>query len=620
KKKQPVVSFHKIPADVVSREQWLKAISRKDWQPNTTSNYSIVCSNHFEYSCFKTTTKTRRLIQGAVPTKFEGYPSYMKAAPAKQRSTQSVNKRKREPPATVKVQDVQRTLQATTARSQHVDLGLLATPSSDVDDDTSGVLHPEVIYEPAAKRPEHETPDSSQPADEQNQMARQILDKVLNFKKKRPTWSETPLRQCIILRNLLTKSYEYIRQEQLLKLPCRNTLQNYVGNPTGEVGFSSLVYSRLRTEVENLKTPQSSVCSLVVDEMHIRQRLEYHKQRDAFIGDVDTTLSFMKDQAGHTCDVDFASVEPTNEFMKTMHRWFLLMDVSNCKQHIHLNHPDTKQFSSHCDERLDWLEIVFIEYLLELKKNSLPQNVLTKETYHALVLTTHSNVECIRYLLREREFGFVLTRKFSSDPLEALFGCLRRTAGCNGALDMRATLNGLEKMLKTGLIASSSQSNTGTLVTVSSNPAKATISFPLTAEEKLRELCIPPRLQQTGPGAASIAMVGGFIARAISEKINCDSCIALVLKPKSSAPADGLIAYQDGGGLCYHTSERITALTALKSFVDTALQHRKNILKPLQTSVERAVHVMMDLPILTCRRGDRQHRQLFLELLSMKFL
>lgn len=829
----------------------------------------------------------------------------MKPASAKQRSTQSVNKRKREPPATVKVQDVQRTLQATTARLQHVDLGLLATPSSDVDDDTPGVLHPDVIDEPAAKRLEHETPDSSQPgschsshtarsnevhhllsvattqrsayarrecgtqtlkrnssitfcerrqwrrkemmlqarverlkqtvdkykeelrllkeeckvdsflevvqeADEQNQMARMILDQVLNFKKKRPTWSETTVRQCIILRNLSTKSYEYIRQEQLLKLPCRNTLQNYVGNPAGEVGFSSLVYSRLRTEVENLKTTQSRVCSLVVDEMHIRQRLEYHKQRDAFVGDVDMSaelghlvsnydnslanallcfllcglsvgfkipvgdfftkgcsgdqlatvilhiirkveelglqvvrlvsdnhkvnvsamdilcngagsycmphpvdtqrklflafdqshiiknvrsqflarelggnkeissshikklykmqagstvkpvrfltrkhiyptniekmnvrsavqifsppvtaaLSFMKDQAGHTCDVDFASVEPTVEFMKTMHRWFLLMDVSNCKQHIHLNHPDTKQFSSPCDERLDWLEIVFIEYLLELKKNSLPQNFLTKETYHALVLTTHSNVECIRYLLREKEFGFVLTRKFSSDPLEALFGFLRRTAGCNDALDMRATLNGLEKMLKTGLIASSNQSNVassssyqaGTLVTVSSNSAKATTSFPLIAEDKLRELCLSPRPQQPGPGAASIAMVGGFIARAISEKINCDSCIALVLKPKSSAPVDGLIAYQDRGGLCYPTSELITALTALKSFVDTALQHRKNIVKPLQTSVERAVQVMIDLPILTCRSGDREHRQLFLELLCMKFV
>lgn len=184
-------------------------------------------------------------------------------------------------------------------------------------------------------------------------------------------------------------------------------------------------------------------------------------------------------------------------------------------------------------------------------KNSLLQNFLTKETYHALVLTTHSNIECIQYLLREREFGFVLTRKFSSDPLEALFAFLRRTAGCNDALDIRATLNGLEKMLKTGLIASSNQSNvassssyrTGTLVTVNSNPAKATISFPVIAEEKLWELCLSPKTQQPSPGAASIAMVGGFVARAILEKINFDSCIALVLKPNSNTPVDGLIAY-----------------------------------------------------------------------------
>lgn len=39
-------------ADVVSHEQWLKTISRKDWQLNTTSNYFIVCGNHFKDSRF----------------------------------------------------------------------------------------------------------------------------------------------------------------------------------------------------------------------------------------------------------------------------------------------------------------------------------------------------------------------------------------------------------------------------------------------------------------------------------------------------------------------------------------------------------------------------------------
>lgn len=118
-------------------------------------------------------------------------------------------------------------------------------------------------------------------------MATLILDQVVNYNKKRPSLSETTVRHCIVLRNLSTKAYEHIRGEELFKLPCRTTLQRYIGTAAGEVGFSSLLQSRLKTELENLTTPQSKVCSLVVDEMRIRQKLEYHKQRDAFIGDVD---------------------------------------------------------------------------------------------------------------------------------------------------------------------------------------------------------------------------------------------------------------------------------------------------------------------------------------------
>ncbi|KAG0413076.1 hypothetical protein HPB47_009788 [Ixodes persulcatus] len=439
-----------------------------------------------------------------------------------------------------------------------------------------------------------------------------------------------------------TEAYEYIRCEQLLRLPCRNTLQKYIGIETGEVGFSSLVRCRLETELQSLTAPQSRVCSLVVDEMHIKQKLEYNKQRDPFVGDVNMSLDLdhltqaennsilansllcfllcglaarfkipvgyfftkactgaelaetivhvikkteelgfeivrlvtdnhkinvaamdilckgraatsaphpadssriiflafdqchiiknvrsqflaksmggqkeisaaplkelykmqqgstvkpirfltrkhlcpsniekmsvrpavqifsppvtaasqhMKDQAGHTCDVLFASVGPTVDFMLMMHKWFAVMDVSNSQQHIHKNDPDTRHFSDIDDARLTWLETTFLDYLTKLKNKSHPDNFLSKETHHALVLTTRSNAECIHFLLNEKKFNFVLARKFSSDPIEALFGFLRRTAGCNDAMDMKSVLCGLEKMLKTGVVSSSKQSN-----------------------------------------------------------------------------------------------------------------------------------------------------------------
>uniref|UniRef100_A0A6G5AEG9 Putative transposase protein n=1 Tax=Rhipicephalus microplus TaxID=6941 RepID=A0A6G5AEG9_RHIMP len=119
---------------------------------------------------------------------------------------------------------------------------------------------------------------------------------------------------------------------------------------------------------------------------------------------VTAALHFMKDQAGHTCDIKFANVGPTVEFMSNMYRWFVLMDVSNCQQHIHQNNPDTKEFSDPEDVRLHWFELIFLEYVEDWKEASLQENFLSKETYRALVFTTVSSVECIRFLLNECNF------------------------------------------------------------------------------------------------------------------------------------------------------------------------------------------------------------------------
>ncbi|KAH6947057.1 hypothetical protein HPB50_016960 [Hyalomma asiaticum] len=104
---------------------------------------------------------------------------------------------------------------------------------------------------------------------------------------------------------------------------------------------------------------------------------------------VTAALSFMKDHAGHTCDAKFADAGPTVEFMKNMCRWFTLMDVSNCQQHIHQNHPDTKEFYDPEDSRLHWLELVFLEYIEDLKATSAPQNSPCTGIHHCLKRTVH---------------------------------------------------------------------------------------------------------------------------------------------------------------------------------------------------------------------------------------
>ncbi|KAH7960463.1 hypothetical protein HPB49_020037 [Dermacentor silvarum] len=93
KRKLPGISFHDIPSDSEARAAWLKAIARKDWTPNTTSRYSVVCSRHFLPTDYKDGCKTRKLKRGATPSVFDEYPEYMQPKPKKSRGDAAVRKR-----------------------------------------------------------------------------------------------------------------------------------------------------------------------------------------------------------------------------------------------------------------------------------------------------------------------------------------------------------------------------------------------------------------------------------------------------------------------------------------------------------------------------------------------
>ncbi|KAH8009425.1 hypothetical protein HPB51_016704 [Rhipicephalus microplus] len=117
-----------------------------------------------------------------------------------------------------------------------------------------------------------------------------LIDQIENFKMKRPSWSEETTRRCVVLRHLSTRAYEHIRGEMLLELPCRTTLSNYLGTASGKTGLSKLAEARLREEAESLTVPWLRVCSLIVDEMKIREKLQYNKQQDCFVGHADVSL------------------------------------------------------------------------------------------------------------------------------------------------------------------------------------------------------------------------------------------------------------------------------------------------------------------------------------------
>ncbi|KAH7979598.1 hypothetical protein HPB49_010001 [Dermacentor silvarum] len=341
---------------------------------------------------------------------------------------------------------------------------------------------------------------------------------------------------------------------------------------------------------------------------------------------VTAAVKLLQEQAGHTCDASFAGVGPTVQFMDTAHRWFVLMDVSNCTQHIHQKNADYKQFESAGGERLIWLETSFLDYLADLKSQCLAKNFLTKETYEGLVITTRSNVECIRYLLEEMSFHFVLTRKMSSDPIESFFGWLRKSAGSNDQTDVRAVLTGIEKTLKTGIASASNTSNImaaeesdylSTLPQQKNTREQTSEEFPAGARRELIERLNRDKPLLPTPDVAALAMVGGYLARAVREYFECVECFALLTKPNASTPSDSLIKHQDRGGLLYPSAQLLDVLYALQKFVEVLLARRRRIHHPLKEAVNNATEILREHKALMCSKPG--HQENLLKLLLTKF-
>ncbi|KAH7936963.1 hypothetical protein HPB49_006667 [Dermacentor silvarum] len=124
----------------------------------------------------------------------------------------------------------------------------------------------------------------------------------------------------------------------------------------------------------------------------------------------------------------------------------------------------------------------------------------------------------------------------------------------------------------------------------------------------------------SNPDEASVALIGGFIVRAASERILCGNSIALLQAPKHNNPLHGLIARQDRRGLYCPSEDLVIVLRGLRRFSDTVLYNRSSIAQPLEDCVERSVRALMELPVLRCEKCGEKQRKMFLHLIAKKFM
>jgi len=84
--KENGITFHRLPKEKQVRQQWVKALRRKNWQPTDDGVY-LVCSTHFHKNDFDQTQglSRRKLKASAVPSVFPCFPSYYQPPSKKSR-------------------------------------------------------------------------------------------------------------------------------------------------------------------------------------------------------------------------------------------------------------------------------------------------------------------------------------------------------------------------------------------------------------------------------------------------------------------------------------------------------------------------------------------------------
>jgi hypothetical protein len=84
---------------------------------------------------------------------------------------------------------------------------------------------------------------------------------------------------------------------------------------------------------------------------------------------------------------------------------------------------------------------------------------LSKETAHAVKLTSYSTYRCVKYFLSQVGFFCVLARSFSSDAVEVTSFHVRLKDGSNDMTDSRTAEYAVRQILRCGIVKASKSSN-----------------------------------------------------------------------------------------------------------------------------------------------------------------
>jgi hypothetical protein len=159
---------------------------------------------------------------------------------------------------------------------------------------------------------------------------------------------------------------------------------------------------------------------------------------------VDLAAQVLSESVGKAIELTGGpATEETSKFILMFDKFFDILNVSNFTNWKRHRKPFQKPYSNSQDERLKWLEEVFLPYLDSWEKSVFERHdfsdaqkkrmTLSNETLVGIRRTVLSFVEFVKYIfalteVQEHNLEF-LSNHICQDPLESFFGCQRQRGG-----------------------------------------------------------------------------------------------------------------------------------------------------------------------------------------------
>ena len=240
------------------------------------------------------------------------------------------------------------------------------------------------------------------------------------------------------------------------------------------------------------------------------------------------------------------------------------------------------------------------------KWNSSGCRGLTNETFLACIQTIEAMLAMTEYMLAKNKLTYILTGKFSSDPIEGRFGWYRQANGGNFFMSLKQLLQVEKKIRCISLLQQHALQGASKLVLLDDLPMKEDEDASegcLWLQEYLAEVI----LDQDDSDISVVFFVSGYIARSISRRRKCDGCKELLIKsddcPSIQTFVEGegdriksLLELADRGGLAVPTDycfviclmatqayEKIVSNDATKKKFMAQKNHRGVFIKALRT-------------------------------------